>query len=433
MNADVSLADGVAAVHVCPGAVKRLDSLPDRLPPEGYLWVSCARSVFEAQAIALQDMLVQVCGDDLIDLHWSDLLNTQRPSSCEAGPSYQLMIFRRLQAQPASSESDPDSLMGLPELGTAAVGFALFDRLLLSIHPDDCPSRAAMLKRLGCTDSGSGTCAVSEEELALPYRSDAEQDLLRAQAAYGRALACEMEQDEDERLPGGHVAVSGGRMDLGAGRRLSGSALPLNSTDLMLRLLGHIVDGFLALRRDLTHQLEHWQAELLRPSSHFRDWGALLQSRLGLHRLYEICEDQQATLADWLLHLEGLEVDESGEQARVLTLLTVRSRDVQEHVNRVARHVQRLESNAETTLQMHFSAQGHRANDIMRTLTVLTAIFLPLNLLAGIFGMNFHTMPLLDWVGGFWLTMAAMALLAASMAGWFWRKRYLEASGSGGK
>ena len=68
----------------------------------------------------------------------------------------------------------------------------------------------------------------------------------------------------------------------------------------------------------------------------------------------------------------------------------MRSRDVLEHIERVLTHVRRLESSAETAVQMHFSAQSHRTNDIMRTLTVLTAIFLPLNLVTGFFGMNFE-------------------------------------------
>ena len=71
-------------------------------------------------------------------------------------------------------------------------------------------------------------------------------------------------------------------------------------------------------------------------------------------------------------------------------LLRVRSRDVLEHIERVLAHVRRLESSAETAVQMHFSAQSNRTNAIMRTLTVLTAIFLPLNLVTGFFGMNFE-------------------------------------------
>ncbi len=55
----------------------------------------------------------------------------------------------------------------------------------------------------------------------------------------------------------------------------------------------------------------------------------------------------------------------------------------------------RLETSSESAVQMHFSLQGSRTNAIMRTLTVLTAIFLPLNLITGVFGMNFDALPLI--------------------------------------
>ena len=80
----------------------------------------------------------------------------------------------------------------------------------------------------------------------------------------------------------------------------------------------------------------------------------------------------------------------------------MRSRDVLEHIERVLRHVRRLEQGAETAVQMHFSAQGHRTNDIMRALTVLTAVFLPLNLITGFFGMNFEFLPLIHSADGLW-------------------------------
>ena len=77
---------------------------------------------------------------------------------------------------------------------------------------------------------------------------------------------------------------------------------------------------------------------------------------------------------------------------------------------------------------MHFSAQSHRTNDIMRTLTALTAIFLPLNLIAGIFGMNFDFIPLLHIYSGFWWAMGSMALIASALGLLFWRKRYIARS-----
>jgi len=95
----------------------------------------------------------------------------------------------------------------------------------------------------------------------------------------------------------------------------------------------------------------------------------------------------------------------------------------------VVHHVRQLEQSAETAVQIHFNAQSHRTNEIMRTLTALTAVFLPLNLIAGIFGMNFESIPLLHRANGFWLAMTAMALIALALVLFFWRKRYLVRSG----
>ena len=67
----------------------------------------------------------------------------------------------------------------------------------------------------------------------------------------------------------------------------------------------------------------------------------------------------------------------------------------------------------------------------MRVLTVLTAVFLPLNLIAGIFGMNFDFIPLIHTQAGFWWALCSPCCVVAAGA-WcvlFWRKRYLARTG----
>jgi Mg2+ and Co2+ transporter CorA len=193
----------------------------------------------------------------------------------------------------------------------------------------------------------------------------------------------------------------------------------------MLRVINQIVDGYLDLRRELTKQLDHWQTELIDPRSRFTNWGALMGARQSLHHLDEICEDQRAAIQDWIDSLETLPAPKGETEQRERELIMIRSRDVLEHIERVVHHVHRLEQNAETAVQMHFSVQGHRANDIMRVLTVLTAIFLPLNLIAGIFGMNFEFIPLVHKADGFWIAMTSMLVIAVLLVLVFWRKRYL--------
>jgi Mg2+ and Co2+ transporter CorA len=203
--------------------------------------------------------------------------------------------------------------------------------------------------------------------------------------------------------------------------------VPHSPADLMLRIVSQMVDGYLNLRRDITRQLDQWQSQLLRPDGRFNDWGALLDARLMLHHLDEICEDQRAAIQDWTDGLEGLK-HEGVYSDRAMELLKVRSRDVLEHIERVVHHVRRLEQSAETAVQMHFSAQSNRTNAVMRTLTVLTAIFLPLNLITGFFGMNFEHFAFIHLEHGLEATLLLMAAVGVGLLLFFWRKRYLGSS-----
>jgi len=128
---------------------------------------------------------------------------------------------------------------------------------------------------------------------------------------------------------------------------------------------------------------------------------------------------------EWIDALDEWPLGAETEARHERDLLRVRSRDVLEHIERVLGHVRRLEQSAEAAVQMHFSTLGQRTNDIMRTLTVLTAIFLPLNLITGIFGMNFEWIPLLHQQDGFFIAVGLMGAIGLGLGGFFWRKRYL--------
>jgi len=348
------------------------------VPAQGYVWVACAREELERMLPQMQAMLQALAGNTLLDLHISDLLNQQLPSHYDFTSQYDMLVFRRLaaasmatamSAKPAGT-APPAAKGGPPilrRIDTSPVGFVVFDRVLLSVHPTDCAAREAYAAKLLQTGSAE-SCA-------------------------------------------------------------AGARLPTSPADLMLRLVNQMVDGYLALRRELTHQLDHWQAELLNPKTRFNNWATLLDARLALHQLDEICEEQRSSIQDWIEELKTWPDTDTVGEKRERELLQVRSRDVLEHIERVVHHVRRLEQSAETAVQMHFNAQSHRTNEIMRTLTVLTAIFLPLNLIAGIFGMNFEFIPLLHIHSGFWWAMGSMALIACTLALFFWRKRYITRSG----
>jgi len=193
----------------------------------------------------------------------------------------------------------------------------------------------------------------------------------------------------------------------------------------MLRMVNHMADSYLDLRRLLTRQLGYLQQELLNPRSRFNDWHVLLESRNTLNLLEDVCEDQRSAVQEWIDALDEWPEEATAQARRERELLRVRSRDVLEHVERVLGHVRRLEQSAEAAVQMHFSALSHRTNDIMRTLTVLTAIFLPLNLITGFFGMNFDDLPLIHSSTGGWVALGLLVAVGLGLGAFFWRKRYL--------
>jgi magnesium transporter len=344
-----------------------LEALPAQPPASGFVWVGCARAEFESRLTELQEVLQRWTGSPLVDLHVSDLLNVHLPSHFDYTSAYDLMVFRRLLAGSSGSGETPvtgaSAQRALDAIDTSPVGFAVFDRVLLTVHPGDCTVREYFAQRLATLSPGE----------------------LR----------------------------SSGRM-------------PSSPADLMLRMVNHMVDGYLDLRRQLTRQLGALQQELLDPKGRFHDWQLLLASRNTQHLLEDICEDQRGAVQEWIDGLDEWPAAADGAAARERELLRLRSRDVLEHIERVLGHVRRLEQSAEAAVQMHFSALGYRTNDIMRTLTVLTAIFMPLNLITGVFGMNFDFLPLVHTSTGFWVALALMVLVAVGLATFFWRRRYLE-------
>jgi Mg2+ and Co2+ transporter CorA len=90
----------------------------------------------------------------------------------------------------------------------------------------------------------------------------------------------------------------------------------------------------------------------------------------------------------------------------------------------VLNHARRLEASLESSVQIHFAAMAHRTSDIMRWLTVITALFMPLTLLTGIFGMNFVKMPLLMDEAGFWKVIGGMLVIVVVLVIVFLKLRY---------
>lgn len=83
-----------------------------------------------------------------------------------------------------------------------------------------------------------------------------------------------------------------------------------------------------------------------------------------------------------------------------------------------------LLSSLESATNLFFSVQGHRMNEVMKTLTIISSIFIPLTFVAGIYGMNFRHMPELGWKYGYPAILAIMVLLFVGMMVYIKRKKW---------
>ena len=101
-------------------------------------------------------------------------------------------------------------------------------------------------------------------------------------------------------------------------------------------------------------------------------------------------------------------------------------RDIYDHTVHVLESLESVRDLLADLLDIYLSSVSNRLNTEVRILTVLTTLFMPATLIAGIFGMNFQTMPLLDEHDGFWIALATMLGAATVMAAAFWRRNWLR-------
>jgi magnesium transporter len=104
-------------------------------------------------------------------------------------------------------------------------------------------------------------------------------------------------------------------------------------------------------------------------------------------------------------------------------------RDVYDHVVRLHDITESLRELVGSALDTYLSVVNNRMNDVMKTLTIITTLFMPLSFLGGFFGMNFFqpAVPLDAWTGriAFGLTLATMLLLPVSMHLWMRRRAFM--------
>lgn len=100
-------------------------------------------------------------------------------------------------------------------------------------------------------------------------------------------------------------------------------------------------------------------------------------------------------------------------------------RDVYDHLYRMAEMTESFRDMSTAMVEAYLSTVSNRMNAIMKVLTTITTIFMPLTVITGIYGMNFKHMPELEWRFGYFVVLGIMVVVALSLVSYFRKKRWL--------
>ncbi len=100
-------------------------------------------------------------------------------------------------------------------------------------------------------------------------------------------------------------------------------------------------------------------------------------------------------------------------------------RDVYDHTVQVMETIEIFRDMISNMLEIYLSSMSNRMNEVMKVLTIIATIFIPLTFIAGVYGMNFKVMPELNWPFGYPLVMGIMFLIGLGMVVYFIKKKWL--------
>jgi len=198
-------------------------------------------------------------------------------------------------------------------------------------------------------------------------------------------------------------------------KRIASSAKHITRPDQVLHaLIDIVVDRYLPTLDQIGDTIDEVEDELL-----INPTATLLQTIFELKRGllgFRRAVSSQRELLNMLIRDDSPLVQED---------LRIYFRDVYDHAVRAMDLVETYRDLLTGGLDIYLTQMANRTNDIVKALTILATIMLPLTLVTGYFGMNFERMPLLKDPRGVWLTTAVMLIIVAGMLGFFKRKKWL--------
>lgn len=184
---------------------------------------------------------------------------------------------------------------------------------------------------------------------------------------------------------------------------------------LMHQILDQLVDLYMPIVDDFDDSINDLEERVLRMKS----GNAILEELMDLRRSVARLRRISARQLDVLYRMSH------GEFPQIPDNILPFFRDVHDHLQRISDLAENYRDLVGGLFDIHFSVIATKTNEVMKTLAVVSAIILPLSLIAGIYGMNFENMPELKSEHGYFLTLGVMALVTLVLLIYFWRRGWI--------
>ncbi|MES2799735.1 MAG: magnesium/cobalt transporter CorA [Bacteroidota bacterium] len=189
----------------------------------------------------------------------------------------------------------------------------------------------------------------------------------------------------------------------------------MKSDFLMFRMLDAIVDNYFEVLEDIASKNEKLEHKLTKHPNKDNFKQIEYQKRLLIELRKVVLPMRDVTLQ--------LEVNDHP----LLAGTTLRYfGDLQSNCVSILEDIDSQKLILDGLTNLYYAGQSQRMNDIMKVLTVISAIFIPLTFIVGVYGMNFENMPELKTKYGYFVALAVMTTLALGMFFIFWKRGWLK-------
>jgi magnesium transporter len=185
----------------------------------------------------------------------------------------------------------------------------------------------------------------------------------------------------------------------------------LGADYLAYALIDAVIDRYFVVLEDLGEKIELIEDDLVADPS-----------RNALQQLQDLKREMLFLRRSvWSLR-EVLSFLERGESSLIRKTTRIYFKDVYDHIVQVIDTVETFREMLSGMLDIYLSSMSNRLNEVMKVLTIIATIFIPLTFVAGVYGMNFKFMPELEWRWGYPLIWAVMVAMASAMVVYFRKK-----------